>query len=274
MKKLIIFIGIVLFTSFVSTSVFADETKTLTQEEKKEKLKADYKAQADVVKRAESNASLTRANEDYSNALKTLREEKTAAEAKLKTLKAELEKIQKETGYSEIEKQTKILEADTAVKTQEGEIEKINKGIEGNEITTAEKKVTDAKNELSNIAGKTALWTLAYETSAGFDVTKHLKASGDGDNPNDGSQEGQITIVPGDGEDGNNIFYRIIRLMSQVIGTFAILMMIVGGFFMITSKGDESRLTKGKNIFTNTMIGLLIAFLSYLAVTVIISVLF
>ncbi len=75
-------------------------------------------------------------------------------------------------------------------------------------------------------------------------------------------------------EKDRNILNRILKLMTQVIGTFAVLMLIIGAYYMITSQGDESQLQKGKNIFFYTVIGLLIAFMSFITVQFVLSIIF
>jgi len=67
---------------------------------------------------------------------------------------------------------------------------------------------------------------------------------------------------------------RIIQFALQTLGTLAILMMIVAGYFLIASEGDENRIQKGKNIVFYTVIGLLVAFISYALVQFILSILF
>ena len=88
--------------------------------------------------------------------------------------------------------------------------------------------------------------------------------------------EGGLTLISPSGADNSNIWVpsRIIQLMAKIIGTFAILILAFGGLMMITSEGDENRLQNGKNIFFYTIVGLLVAFISYIGVQFIISVLF
>ncbi len=91
-------------------------------------------------------------------------------------------------------------------------------------------------------------------------------------NINVGKESSLDIIENAEGE--TNILNRVLKLLTQVIGTFAVLMLIIGAFYMITSQGDESQLQKGKNIFFYTVIGLLIAFMSFIAVQFVISVIF
>jgi hypothetical protein len=120
--------------------------------------------------------------------------------------------------------------------------------------------------ECADKAYNAALSIQLGKDTGSFDVSKHLRAS-------DSSQEINLDIV--DNVKGEtNILNRVLKLLTQVLGTFAILMMVIGAYYMITSQGDESQLQKGKNIFFYTIIGLLIAFMSYIAVQFVISLIF
>lgn len=71
-----------------------------------------------------------------------------------------------------------------------------------------------------------------------------------------------------------NLIQRILSYLITISGTFGVLMLIVGGFFMVTSEGDDNRLQKGKNIFLYTILGLVMIFVSYIVVQFVISLLF
>ncbi len=58
----------------------------------------------------------------------------------------------------------------------------------------------------------------------------------------------------------------VIEFILRIIGAIAILLIIIGGLYMIISEGSEDRLEKGKTILTNAIIGLVIAMFSYLIV--------
>jgi hypothetical protein len=140
-------------------------------------------------------------------------------------------------------------------------------------IPQRQAKATARKNakpfkEASECAAKflnSAILNYVGESTSTFDLNI-LKAS-------DESKETELDIA-NDLEKENNILNKILKLLTQVLGTFAVLMMIIGAYFMITSQGDESQLQKGKNVFFYTIIGLLIAFMSFIAVQFIISIIF
>ena len=64
----------------------------------------------------------------------------------------------------------------------------------------------------------------------------------------------------------NNVIFRVMRLIAMLVGTVAILLYIVGGYFMIVSQGDDNALSKGKQIITFTSLGLVIVFGAYMLI--------
>lgn len=63
------------------------------------------------------------------------------------------------------------------------------------------------------------------------------------------------------------IILRAINILSLLIGTFAFVMIIIGGFMFATAGGEESKVDRGKAILLQSIFGLIIAFLSYMIVT-------
>lgn len=58
-----------------------------------------------------------------------------------------------------------------------------------------------------------------------------------------------------------------IRFATRIIGALAMLLLIIGGFYLITSQGDDAGITKGKDILKYAIMGIVIVFLSYLIMT-------
>ena len=108
-----------------------------------------------------------------------------------------------------------------------------------------------------------ALWN-TVDNSRGFSVSGVLSVGNEAD----------WELVSVDPESRTNILAYLIRLALQVIGTFAILMLVVGGYLMMTALNDDNRLQKGKTIVITTIAGLIIAFLSYLIVKVLFAFMF
>jgi len=67
------------------------------------------------------------------------------------------------------------------------------------------------------------------------------------------------------------LILRAINILSLLVGTFAFVMIIIGGFMWSTSGGNETQIDKGKAILTQAIVGLFIAFLAYFIVTFILS---
>ena len=65
---------------------------------------------------------------------------------------------------------------------------------------------------------------------------------------------------------------RVIDILILVIGSVAMLTLIVGGIFMIANHGDEAWVTKGKGMMLYSILGLLFAFLSFALVNIITSI--
>lgn len=61
----------------------------------------------------------------------------------------------------------------------------------------------------------------------------------------------------------------VINWMLAIAGLVAILFLIIGGFWYITSAGNEETAEKGKNTAINAIIGIVIIILSYVIVNVI-----
>ncbi len=85
-------------------------------------------------------------------------------------------------------------------------------------------------------------------------------------------KESQLTVSPD--KEGHNIFDRIIRILMRTIGSLSVLFYVIAGFFIMTARGDENQIQKGKTILTYTSLGLVIAFSSYLMVQFVTAAIF
>ncbi len=61
----------------------------------------------------------------------------------------------------------------------------------------------------------------------------------------------------------------IINFLTAIISTLAILALVVGSFFMITARGEESQITRGKDIVKNSIIALVIVLTSYTLIKIV-----
>ena len=71
----------------------------------------------------------------------------------------------------------------------------------------------------------------------------------------------------------NNLFDKVIKLATQTVGTLGVIILIIGAYFMITARGDDSQLAKGKDIVLYTAVGLVIIFLSFTIVQFVVDLL-
>ncbi len=62
--------------------------------------------------------------------------------------------------------------------------------------------------------------------------------------------------------------------MITLVGSLAVTTMIIGGFILVTSAGNETRLETGKTIFTYSLIGVVVTLLAYAMVAFIQSLFF
>ncbi len=58
----------------------------------------------------------------------------------------------------------------------------------------------------------------------------------------------------------------IVNFITRVIGTIAMILIIVGGLMMIVSQGEEHLLQKGKDVLTTAIFGLVISMFAYIIV--------
>lgn len=95
--------------------------------------------------------------------------------------------------------------------------------------------------------------------------------------------EGQKSFVPTlsadkgelSGEKGiGGILVKAINLLTKIIASIALVVFIIGALLTVTSEGKEDRLEKGKTAMLYAIIGLLVAFFSFIIVTFVQSVLF
>lgn len=74
------------------------------------------------------------------------------------------------------------------------------------------------------------------------------------------SQDSVVTVIG-----------KIIRLLLFVSGAIAVLFLIIGGFWYLTSAGNQEWADKGRKTIINAIIGLVIIILSYVIVNSIVN---
>ena len=101
---------------------------------------------------------------------------------------------------------------------------------------------------------------------AGKSVSKVLRA--------DEEKSHENKLVIDDSEGKGNIINRTIKFIGRVVGTLGVFALVIGGFFMIISNGDEQRLSKGKSILMYTIGGLIVTFMAYIIVQYVLSIIY
>lgn len=62
------------------------------------------------------------------------------------------------------------------------------------------------------------------------------------------------------------IAVNVLRFLMSIVGTISIIMIVIGGMLYLTSAGDEDRIDRGKKIFINSLIGIIISLSSLVVV--------
>lgn len=145
----------------------------------------------------------------------------------------------------------------------EAEAIRIRNAIENMAKESSYFPVTGKKKKIFKKDEKTGEETVEIDSI--LDPTLGLRAT-------EYSHEAELTFGGEDSE--TNLLTRLISLAMRFMGTMVILFFVIAGFFMITSRGDENQLQKGKTIFTYTLIGAFVAFTSYIVVQFIVNILF
>ena len=91
-----------------------------------------------------------------------------------------------------------------------------------------------------------------------FDVSTYLKLK---DAQSYLSSEAKQNVALG------QFIVNIISILTKIIGSFALLVIIVGGITIMISTGNQGLQTKGKEMIKFALIGLVIAFMSLIIVT-------
>lgn len=107
-----------------------------------------------------------------------------------------------------------------------------------------------------------------------FDVKKYLRVNtGDEETDQGGAESQNLSDDP----EVSPIFAFIsktIDFLIAVIGSLALLIFIVGAFYMLVSEGQEDRLQKGKQAMVFSLIGLALALFSYIITRAVQSIFF
>lgn len=68
-----------------------------------------------------------------------------------------------------------------------------------------------------------------------------------------------------------SIFTTIVNILLFLVGSIAVIMLVIGGFKYVTSNGSQEAVTSAKNTIMYSIIGIVVAFLAYAAVNFVIT---
>jgi hypothetical protein len=108
-----------------------------------------------------------------------------------------------------------------------------------------EKKITTAKSTIT-----AAVIGLAIALAAPTFLVEIENILGGANGVDNSSLSGALSL--------NKIITNILNLLLSVVGILAIIGLIVGGSFYLTSYGDEKRIETGKKIITSSLIGIVV----------------
>jgi hypothetical protein len=64
-----------------------------------------------------------------------------------------------------------------------------------------------------------------------------------------------------------NVFKVVVNILLFIVGAVAVIMLVIGGLRYVTSNGDATAVTGAKNTIMYAIIGIVVAFLAFAAVT-------
>ena len=95
-----------------------------------------------------------------------------------------------------------------------------------------------------------------------FDVSKNLKLKKD----SEGKEQQPQSYFNNNYPPIIAFILTILDFATQIIGSLAVLIMIIGGFMFMTAQGDQTQIDKAKDVIKYAIIGLVVTFLSYIIV--------
>lgn len=91
----------------------------------------------------------------------------------------------------------------------------------------------------------------------------------------DVSSLAECMLEPGNQpDDAKDIVKNIINTILGILGVVAVVVIILGGFYFLTSQGDAAKVTKGKNTLLYGVVGLVVALLAFAIVNFVLGSLF
>lgn len=96
-----------------------------------------------------------------------------------------------------------------------------------------------------------------------FDVLSSKTSDGSGETTSENIKKASTEDISPIGV----LILKAINILTLAIGTFAFVVIIIAGINMIIAQGDQNRIDRSKNMLSQALIGLVLAFTSYMIVT-------
>lgn len=77
--------------------------------------------------------------------------------------------------------------------------------------------------------------------------------------------------IAGGNQTATSLAVRLIRILLYFAAIVAVIMIIIGGYYVMTAQGNEAQATTGRKTLTNAIIGLVITILAYLIVQAVLN---
>ncbi len=81
------------------------------------------------------------------------------------------------------------------------------------------------------------------------------------------------TICENRNEDGSDLIKTVVNVLIFIVGTLAVIMIIVSGVFYAISSGDAGKVSRAKNTLTYAVVGLIVAIIAFAIVNWVIDLL-
>ena len=107
-------------------------------------------------------------------------------------------------------------------------------------------------------------------TSTTTTSTSATTNTGTGCNPNSG---GTNICNPLPDSNLQDFAIRMVKYLLGIIGAVAVIMIVIAGFRMVASSGNEDAQKKAQSMITNAIVGLVIAVLAYAVIAIVTNVL-
>lgn len=79
-----------------------------------------------------------------------------------------------------------------------------------------------------------------------------------------GNSLAECNIEPGNSpDDAKPVIQSVLEVIFALMGVVAVFVMILGGFYLMTSQGDSAKVTRGKNTILYGVVGLVVAMLAF-----------